>query len=193
MNESKKRILKKIGSSAKTVAIGILDGLLATVEDLIESSLDKRKAYQIAYGYVEHEWSMEKLFGFFSSARRKGYIQIVSQNDGQKSIIFTDKLRIVLLESISDRIESDGKYRYVSFDIPEQKRRQRNGFRRAIKKIGFKQVQKSLWVIDKNVGDLVEIAAHKYEVEKYVAYIIGERSDIDDSIGKILYHKVNEQ
>ena len=50
--------------------------------------------------------------------------------------------------------------------------------------MGFVQIQKSLWVIDKNVTDLVEMAAYEYKVEKFVAYIVSEKSDIEGIIAK---------
>jgi len=192
-NDGKRqRILKKIGSTAKSITIGILDLLLCSAENMLKASCDKKHAYKLAYGYVENEWTTERLFGFFNDLRRNGYIEIKAKGS-QESVVLTDKARIALIEQISSRLETDGKFRYVSFDIPEPERTKRDGFRRAIKKMGFKQVQKSLWVTNKNVGDLVSLAAKKFKVEEYVAYIVSERSDIDKYIAELLAKKrVNE-
>lgn len=185
MKSSKERIIKKIGSCAKTLSIAILDGLLGFAENAVKISMSRKEAYRIAYGYVEQEWTVDNLHKFFYGLERQGYIKKTKDEAGSDSIIFTEKARMALLEQISARLNADGKFRYVSFDIPEQMRRQRNAFRRAIKKIGFKQIQKSLWATNKNVGDLVELAAYEFEVEKYITYIVGEKSDIDGYIEKL--------
>lgn len=47
----------------------------------------------------------------------------------------------------------DGLYRMVIFDIPEDKRRIRDLFRRRLKGWGFKNWQRSVWVSKRNVTD----------------------------------------
>lgn len=47
-------------------------------------------------------------------------------------------------------MEWDGKWRIVIFDIPEERRIIRNLFRRNLKKWGFKQLQKSVWISKSN-------------------------------------------
>lgn len=113
---------------------------------------------------------------------RTGYVRHHAHND---SIEFTNKAKIRIIDTISSKHEIDGMFRFLSFDIPEQKRVLRDGFRRAIKRLGFKQVQKSLWVCNKNVGDLVEIIIEEFKVNEYVTYIISEKSDIDEHIQKM--------
>lgn len=64
------------------------------------------------------------------------------------------KLTIKGKELMADGKESkswDGKWRVVVFDIPEQKRIVRNLFRRNLKKWGFTQVQKSVWISKRDV------------------------------------------
>jgi uncharacterized UPF0160 family protein len=87
---------------------------------------------------------------------------------------------------IADKIESDSHFRFVSFDIPELMRKNRDAFRRAIKKLGFKQIQKSLWVTTKEIGELVEMAAEEYSVADYIAYFVSESSNIDRHIEKMV-------
>ena len=117
--------------------------------------------------------------------KRQNYID-VSQGD---SIEFTTKAKIKAIDKFIPFDQADHRRRLVSFDIPETKRRERDGFRRAIKNMGFRQVQKSLWVIDKNIGNLVEIAALDFKVEKYVAYFVVEKSNIENHITSILNKK----
>jgi DNA-binding transcriptional regulator PaaX len=114
--------------------------------------------------------------------KRRNYIQV----DAGDSVKLTGKAKIKIIDKISNARVRDNKYRIISFDIPETKRANRNNFRRAIKRIGFRQVQKSLWVCDRNVGDLVQIAEQEYGVGDYVAYFVAECSTIDRYIKKIL-------
>jgi len=48
-----------------------------------------------------------------------------------------------------------GQVCLFSFDVPEDQRRLRNYIRRLLKRIGFKQVHKSVWFCRKNVGDFI--------------------------------------
>lgn len=106
--------------------------------------------------------------------------------DQNNSVVLTDKAKIKIIEKYVSIQKHDNRKRLVSFDIPETKRRERNGFRKAIKKMGFRQIQKSLWVCDRDIGDLVDITAKEFKVEKYVAYFVIENSNIEKFINKIL-------
>ncbi len=116
--------------------------------------------------------------------KRSKYIEI--EDDGERSIKLTNKAKIKIIESIVERKEQDHKYRFVSFDIPERLHYSRDMFRRIIKRMGFRQIQQSLWVTDKNIGQLVEIAAREYKVEDYIAYIVSEKSNIDFHVKQAL-------
>ena len=120
--------------------------------------------------------------------KKSKYIEI----DEGDSVKLTNKAKIKLIDRIADTNINDGKLRLVSFDIPEIKRTNRNNFRRAIKRMGFRQVQKSLWVNNRNVGELVEMAAVEYKVSDYVAYFVAERSNIDHHISDVFKKSVSE-
>lgn len=123
------------------------------------------------------EWSRDKFTHSLHNLEKSGYVRF--KNDEGCSIEFTNKAKLKIIDNIASEITPDAHFRFVSFDIPEGMRTQRDKFRRTIKKLGFKQIQKSLWVINKNVGDLVELAAYEYGVEKYIVYIAADATDID--------------
>jgi len=116
--------------------------------------------------------------------KRNNYLDF----DNSDSVVFTNKAKMKIVDRFVNLTQKDGRYMLVSFDIPEIKRVGRNNFRRAIKRMGFRQIQKSLWVTDRNVGDLVEAAAVEYKVNEYVAYFVAEKSNIDQFIQNILKH-----
>ncbi|HLC43684.1 MAG TPA: hypothetical protein VJK08_00960 [Patescibacteria group bacterium] len=116
--------------------------------------------------------------------KRSGYIEI--DDTSGRSIRLTDKAKMKIVEQIAQKTLADHRHRFVSFDIPEPLHKNRDQFRRMIKRMGFRQIQQSLWVIDKNVGNMVEIAARENDVEEYIAYIISEKSNIESHIEKVL-------
>lgn len=174
INKSLKRVKKVTEIFLETVYFAMeAAGSLNCGKYSIYSSLRKSSFF---------DWSEGRLAKKMREMEKIGYI---IHNGSGDSIEFTNKAKIRIIDTLSSRHEVDGKYRFLSFDIPEQKRAYRDGFRRSIKRLGFKQVQKSLWVCNKNVGDLIEILLKEYHVNEYVTYIISERSDIDKHVKKM--------
>jgi DNA-binding transcriptional regulator PaaX len=162
--------------------------VLGSIISLCEKAADLSVNYDEVWDDIEMGkdvaiWSREKFRQTLYGLEKNDYIAINHEN---QSVAYTNKAKLKKIERfVRNRLEEDC-YRFVSFDIPEILRRQRDAFRRALKRIGFIQIQKSLWVINKDVGDLVELAAYEYKVEKYVVYLVSSRSDIDGIIKKKL-------
>jgi len=117
------------------------------------------------------------------SLERRGYIKV---DRASNSVKLTNKGKIKLVEE-SGSFEVDGKWRMLSFDIPEDLRNKRNQFRRSIKRIGYKQVQKSLWACPFAKADEIELIIKEMKLEKYTAYLLVEKTDIDSHL-KTLFH-----
>ncbi|MFA4996201.1 MAG: hypothetical protein WC536_03640 [Patescibacteria group bacterium] len=182
-SEIKRQIQQqKVGKVAKTVMEGFLEGVYFAMETLGRLNVNRYSIYGSLRKGAFSDWSDTQLSIKIKDAVRTGYLKIDSNN----SIEFTDKAKLRIVDVVTSNNLKDGKNRFISFDIPEEKRSQRDGFRRTIKKMGFRQIQKSLWVCDRNIGDFIEIAKKEYDVEKYVAYIVSEKSDIDDHIKTIM-------
>lgn len=122
------------------------------------------------------------------SVERRGYIKI--NRNLNNSIQLTDKGKIKLIEE-SGNYAIDGKWRMLSFDIPEDLRKKRNQFRRSIKRIGYKQAQKSLWVSPFVKADEIDLIINELELEKYVAYLLVEKTDIDTYLQKLFRIELN--
>lgn len=178
----------------RNISLYLLESIIYAVDDLSNVGsilIDRKSVYKVAYqGWHENSDLAKKICNYLQDLRHRGLIEIKKTESSENDIIIlTGKAKLRLIDKISARIKSDRKYRFLSFDIPEVMRVNRNQFRRAIKSIGFRQVHKSLWVIDKNVSDLVEMAAYECKVERYVAYIVSEKSDIDGIVEKIISGK----
>jgi DNA-binding transcriptional regulator PaaX len=169
-----------------------LENLLYLADDFGEIAFDRKAVFCKAYGYAGG-WSKLQFSKHLCDLKSRGYLTFEKDENGQSSARFTNKAKIKVLDKISQSLTEDGKNRFVSFDVPEKLKGKRDLFRNAIKQLGFKQVQKSLWVTNRNVGDLVEIAAHEFGVEQYVIYIVAEKTDIDGIIKKRFEIKSEEK
>lgn len=69
----------------------------------------------------------------------------------------------------------DGKWRIVSFDIPEEKRVIRNLLRRNLKKWGFKHLHKSVWVSKMNVYRKLTEYIRDLKIEKWVTVMEADK------------------
>ncbi len=89
------------------------------------------------------------------------------------------------LDNIKNKKEKwDGKWRMVAFDIPEKYKRGRNALRQKLKKIGFCQLQQSVFATpyrcEKEMKELIEY----FEMEKYVRIALVEWLDNEKDFKK---------
>lgn len=96
--------------------------------------------------------------------------------------IKTDDQKIILKLTIAgknflgkDEERWDGKWRIVSFDIPEQKRVLRNLFRRNLKKWGFKYLHKSVWISKRNIYQKLTDYIKELKIEPWVTVIEADK------------------
>lgn len=170
----KKKIITKYGEKIGNLTLDILEVIATIPEALVGSFLSRNDVYR---RYGRPEFLATKFFDQLRSMRSTGYIEMEKIN-GNFSVSLTKKGKIKLLEN-SKNNEIDGKWRFLSFDIPEKLRKVRNQFRRSIKRIGFKQVQKSLWACPFVKANEVDLIIDELKIRKYVAYFIIERTDIE--------------
>ncbi|TSC93231.1 MAG: phenylacetic acid degradation operon negative regulatory protein [Candidatus Berkelbacteria bacterium Athens1014_28] len=176
IKETSKVIVKAFGE----ITLDILQVVARTPEALADAFLNHHSA---SYLFDTPEFYSDRLFDNIRSLIDRKYIKIV-EKEGQKSIELTNKAKIKLLENSKDNIV-DGKWRMLSFDIPEKIKNRRNQFRRSIKRVGFKQAQKSLWVSPFIKADQIELIINELDIRQYVAYIIAEKTDIDKHLRKL--------
>jgi DNA-binding transcriptional regulator PaaX len=147
-----------------------------TVNDLLAKECDDRV-------------SRQQISKMVYSLKKNGYIDLT----GSDSVKLTNKAKMRIIDQIADSQNKECKYHLVSFDIPELMRENRNHFRSSIKRMGFKQIQESLWVLDRNVGEYVDMSAKECGVSEYVAYFVAEASNVDDHISTVLSVKTKDK
>ena len=68
----------------------------------------------------------------------------------------------------------DKKWRLVVFDIPEQKRKLRNYFRRYLVILGFGKVQRSIWISPYDFSAIIQRYARKLGLSDYIFQITAD-------------------
>ncbi len=79
----------------------------------------------------------------------------------------------------------DGKWRIVSFDIPEKSKKARDTLRWKLKKLGFYELQKSVFVFPYPCEDEMDFIIEFFNLRKYVRFGILESIDNELHLRKI--------
>ncbi|TSD02513.1 MAG: phenylacetic acid degradation operon negative regulatory protein [Parcubacteria group bacterium Athens0714_24] len=98
-------------------------------------------------------------------------------NDGTVEVVLTKEGRKRALIFKIDEMEIkkpdkwDGKWRIVIFDIPEKKRAARFALRNKLKDLGFKELQKSVFVHPYECEDEIDFIVEVFEIRPYVKFL----------------------
>lgn len=147
------------------------------IEPLTYSGLKRRCYYMEGDPRRYSKWYHTNL----GSMERRGYVKINRKSD---SIELTNKGRIKLLENSTEK-GLDGKWRMLSWDIPEKYLVKRRQFCSSIRRIGYKQVQKSLWACPYIRADEISLITEELGLQKYVAYLRVDKTDIENYLNKL--------
>lgn len=115
-------------------------------------------------------------------ARKRRWLHLTN-NRGQDRLVLTEqgKRRLVTAAFGSETIRRpkhwDGKWRVVIFDIPEKKKVVREVVRDALRRLGFRKLQKSVWIHPFPCERVIADLAHLYEGEKYISTLVVQRFD----------------
>ncbi len=102
-----------------------------------------------------------------------GSITLVLSKSGEK-VVLKYKLDEI---KIKPQTKWDGKWRLVTFDVPESKKRARNALRFRLRQIGMKWYQKSVFISPYPCEDELEFIVEFYQIRPFVRKIIAEFID----------------
>ena len=143
---------------------------------LIDGVIDEAGVY-CNYGRLRRRlhgrWDYKTNFSkAVDNLKRYGYQEVV-EIENSKSVRLTDKGRFKIWKP---RIEKtwDGKFRLIGFDISEKRKKTRDSLRSALRSMGFKQMQKSLWICPYDVSDAVEEVMDILHLHEEVDYFIAD-------------------
>jgi len=113
---------------------------------------------------------------------RSKLVNVKNNNDGTFSLILTEKgkqkvLRYDLEKMRIKFMRWDGKWRMVLFDIPERQKPARDALRNKLKRLGFFEFQKSIFVHPFDCEDEINFLAEFFQIKPYVRYGIVEKID----------------
>ena len=103
-------------------------------------------------------------------------VEYQEKSDGTIKVILTKKGNEYALEHKIDEIEIkkpkvwDRKWRIVIFDIPEKRRIARDALRNKLQKLGFKELQKSVFVFPYPCEEEMEFIVEFFKIRWYVRY-----------------------
>lgn len=160
----------------------IIAAIARTPEAVTNAFVNQKSLKEYIVG--ERQFLSDQLINNLRSLQRRGYIEIKNV-DGSASIRLTTKGKIKNLENPKNDVV-DGKLRLISYDIPERKNSQRRQLRQSLRRIGYKQLQKSLWVCKYAKADEIDLILSELKLEKYVAYFIVEKNNIPIHLESLL-------
>ncbi len=167
-----------------------LHKFINATEGVLNFFLPEDRPYHFR-GPEEMTWAEIKLFKnnweFEYRKKKKDFAKIVynlKQSGHIKTLKVKDKSAIMLtskgLEKVfttkvkltRKRLRPDKKWQMVLFDIPEKKRQHRDAFRKNIQYLGYKRLQRSIWVCHYDVLNETKDLIKKYKLEPHVELLL---------------------
>jgi len=92
----------------------------------------------------------------------------------------------IIKEKKKGKFKWDGKWRIIIFDIPELNRRERAFLRNELKRIGFLELQKSIWIFPYNIEKelLLLLKLWKLDFKGDIRFLRAEKIREDNDIRK---------
>jgi hypothetical protein len=106
--------------------------------------------------------------GLLSFENRGGEIVIKITDKGRQT---ANKLFLGEIDIKKKRTTWDGKWRMVIFDIPEKKRKTRDLIRFHLKRLGFLQIQGSVWIYPYPCEEIVTIIKSNFNLNDEIVYL----------------------
>lgn len=112
---------------------------------------------------------------------------VTSSKKGNKSYYSLTKIGVARIEEAAKRIYKlgpdtwDGKWRILTYTIPEEKRNLRDEFRQELVWSGFGMLLNSCWISPNNLDSEVKLLIGKYEIEPYVHFFVSEYKGPDEN------------
>jgi hypothetical protein len=129
----------------------------------------------------KHEWqrmaNRKKFSKLIYYLKKKGLIKIKNL-ENKKAVILTpkglDRILKIKHKSIEKKLRKDGKIQMIIFDIPEKKRFLRDLLRQHLHFLGYKMLQKSIWICRYDVLKETEEFLRRYSLDPYVRLFLIE-------------------
>lgn len=149
-------------SHSPKVSFKILKGVAKEWEEINQQSL--KRAIRNLY-----ESKMIKM----KYSKKKDAVTIVVSDRGRKKALTYEINEM----GIKKPKKWDGRWRIILFDIPETHKKVRDALRHQLKKLGFFEYQKSVFVHPYNCKDEMDYIIEFWSMRKYVRFIVADSLD----------------
>lgn len=162
-----KIILAVLALGTVAFAGAVVPGIFKAIESLRSKSGARSKI----------KYTKKQINSAISSLKKRKFIKIVKEKNGKIRVKLTNKGRKRILEMSLDFVKIkkprkwDGKWRIVIFDVPVKQNAAREALRSKMKNLGFKQLQKSAWIIPWECEDEILFIAEVFKAERYIEII----------------------
>lgn len=137
---------------------------------------------------ISEEWQNINRKTLQRSIRRLYQSQLVDfkeNKDGTTSLVLTDKGKKKTLQynidtlKIKKPIHWDQLWRLVIFDIPEEKKRERDALAGKLKQLEFYPMQKSVFIHPYECKNEIEFIIEIFNLRSYVRFFVVKETDIE--------------
>jgi DNA-binding transcriptional regulator PaaX len=137
------------------------------------------RSQQHAFKTLKRDWkdiNRRYLYRVVKEFKQERLVDYVEQENGQTKIVLSEKGKLKILEfkigtiQIPKPLRWDKKWRIVMFDIPEKRRSERNILRDKLKEIGFREIQKSVFVHPFPCMDEIDFIIEYFQLRNLVKY-----------------------
>lgn len=165
------------GKLSHTILLALektVDGYIR-LEDFLYKTHIYAKGYERPLKKSEFSQALKRL-------RERGLIEQDLIDEGKIIFKLTELGRDILGVKTFNEFDWDGIWRIVVFDIPEEKRRIRNLFRRKLKHWGFILWQQSVWVTKNNVTNKLRSLIDELGIGQWVAVLESANISADNKL-----------
>lgn len=128
---------------------------------------------KMIFGWRQKRWRPYRVINYLKNHR---WIKI-QEKHGQSVIVLTSAGKRMSQRLSLSRMQIrqlhrwDKKWRIVSFDIPERHRDARGALRRQLRDLGFRQIQKSVWIVPWPCRDEIDYLMTMYDLRPYLLFL----------------------
>ena len=172
----------KKSTIAKCVLATLAVGGVITIAAIAPNSLQMLKMF----GVDKKRYKSQSVYKALKRMAKQNIIEIVKETDDKTTISITKNGKNKLIEHNIDNMEIkkpakwDGKWRIISFDIPEKQKTAREALRMKLKDFDFYHLQKSLFACPFPCQDEIYFVSEIFKIRKYITYF--ETSNITNEL-----------
>lgn len=155
---------------------------LVDINTFMFQIFDARKLYEKPLDdyFVWRDLDKERFKSIIKRLKRRKMIEIY-QKDNREMIKLTKKGKAQIPHYLLEEVKPiepqniwDSKWRLVIFDIPNDKRKTRDAFRRKLIEFGFYLLQESVFVFPYDCAEEIRYLRELFNIKSHVKYIVAD-------------------